>query len=461
MDDLTLHYANSEKSNQIDWITDARGTQALNNTKEYQDISKATSGEFAYDANGNMTKDLDRNIVAFRYNVLNLPDVIQFRNGNQIRNLYDASGKKLGTEYFTQLTYITPLADGQIKAQSYLAGTVDQNGTAYIGNFEYKTLNGNASLTTLSRIYNDEGYVENLASPQYFYYRRDHLSDDREVWLANTNTVAQRTQYYPSGLPWAYQAGDNPDLQHRKYNGKEFVEMHGYDTYDIVWRQYYPAIMRFQTPDPEVENDYDLSPYTMCHNNMVLKTDPDGRMPQMVAGALIGAALDIAVQSVEIGLSHNKTFSKDFSFGSVVVAAVAGATGVGLASKIGHMSSVAKLAIGAAHDMAASAAGQLAKDGKVSIRKTVVDGLGGRVTGEVVGKIARKFISNSSTAKVLQSASHRLNDHKGSNPLSAKAIDAKTKLTNYVENRTNLAASTASTIVTNSANAAIDKLSKK
>ena len=94
--------------------------------------------------------------------------------------------------------------------------------------------------------------------------------------------MAQRTQYYPSGLPWAYDRTlDHPDLQHRKYNGKEFVEMHGYDTNDIVWRQYYPAIGRFQTPDPEVENDYDLSPYTMCDNNMVLKTDPDGRQAQI------------------------------------------------------------------------------------------------------------------------------------------------------------------------------------
>ncbi len=245
VDDLTLHYTNNEKSNQIDWITDACGSQALYNIKEYQDSSKATSREFAYDTNGNLIKDLDRKIVTIRYNVLNLPDVIQFRNGNQIRNLYDASGKKLGTEYFTQLTNITPLADGQIVAQSYLAGAVDQDGTAYIDNFEYKTLKGNASLTTLTRIYNDEGYVEGLASPQYFYYRRDHLSDDREVWLANTNTVAQRTQYYPSGLPWAYQAGDNPDLQHRKYNGKEFVEMHGYDTYDYGARGYYAAIMRW------------------------------------------------------------------------------------------------------------------------------------------------------------------------------------------------------------------------
>jgi hypothetical protein len=53
--------------------------------------------------------------------------------------------------------------------------------------------------------------------------------------------------------------------------------MSGYDTYDIVWRQYYPAIMRFQTPDPEAEKYYSLSPYTMCGDNMVLNTDPDGR----------------------------------------------------------------------------------------------------------------------------------------------------------------------------------------
>jgi len=85
---------------------------------------------------------------------------------SQIKNLYDAGGNKLGTEYFTQLTNITPLTDGQIVNQSYISGAVDQNCTAYLGNFEYNTLHGNASQTTLSRIYNDEGYVENLANPR-------------------------------------------------------------------------------------------------------------------------------------------------------------------------------------------------------------------------------------------------------------------------------------------------------
>jgi RHS repeat-associated protein len=277
IDDLVLHYKNGEKSNQIDWINDSKLPIGLNSVKEYQNNSTATSNEFAYDVNGNMVKDLDRNIVAIQYNVLNLPDVIQFKNGNQIKNTYDAGGHKLGSEYFTQLTNITPLADEQIISQSYNAGTVDQTGNAYIGSMEYKTQNGNSSLTALSRIYNDEGYVENPSNPQYHYYRKDHLGDNREVWLANTGETVQRTQYYPSGLPWASNTGDNPGKQQRKYNGKEFVEMHGYDTYDYGARGMYPAIGGFMTVDPLAEDYYETSPYAYCLNNPVNKIDPDGR----------------------------------------------------------------------------------------------------------------------------------------------------------------------------------------
>ena len=279
VDDLTLHYTNGEKSNQIDWITDKQSTQGLNDTKEYQDISKVTSGEFAYDVNGNMTKDLDRDIYTIKYNVLNLPDVIQFKNGNQIKNLYDAGGQKLGTEYFTWRPGTSaPIVNaGDLLNISYSQTSTDQSGTAYIGNIEYNTLNGNASLTTLSRIYNDEGYVENPANPQYYYFRHDHLGDNREVWCANTNTVAQRTQYYPSGLPWAYdRTVDHPDLQHRKYNGKEFVEMHGYDTYDFDHRGYYPAAGIFTTIDWKAEDTPDQSPYSYASDNPVRYRDENG-----------------------------------------------------------------------------------------------------------------------------------------------------------------------------------------
>lgn len=271
IDNLNYTYT----GNQITSISDDAGSQSQYNIKEYQDKAH-TPNEMTYDVNGNMVKDLDRDIVTIQYNVLNLPSIIQFKNGNQIKNLYDASGHKLGTEYYTQLTNITPLTDGQIVNQSYIAGAVDQNGTAYIGNFEYNTLKGNSTLTALSRIYNDEGYVENLTNPQYYYFRHDHLGDNREVWLANTNTTVQRTQYYPSGLPWAYQTGDNPDLQHRKYNGKEFVEMHGWDTYDYGARGNYAAIGKWTSVDPFSETTPWQSPFMFCSGNSVNRIDPTG-----------------------------------------------------------------------------------------------------------------------------------------------------------------------------------------
>ena len=66
------------------------------NTKHYRNLLNAQT-EFEYDRNGNMIKDLDRNICKIRYNVLNLPDIIQFRNGNQIAHTYDASGNRIRT----------------------------------------------------------------------------------------------------------------------------------------------------------------------------------------------------------------------------------------------------------------------------------------------------------------------------------------------------------------------------
>ncbi len=85
----------------------------------------------------------------------------------------------------------------------------------------------------------------------YTYYRKDHLGNIREVWLANRNRTIQRTQYYPSGLPWA--EGSYPSEQPYKYNGKEFIQMHGYDMYDYGARGYYAASGRFTAVDPKEE----------------------------------------------------------------------------------------------------------------------------------------------------------------------------------------------------------------
>ena len=90
----------------------------------------------------------------------------------------------------------------------------------------------------------------------------------------------QRTQYYPSGLPWA--EGEGQEVQNKKYNGKEFIEAHGLDEYDSAARWYYPAIMRTTTLDPLAEKYYGISPYAWCGGNPVNRIDPDGRDPKKI-----------------------------------------------------------------------------------------------------------------------------------------------------------------------------------
>jgi len=65
-------------------------------------------------------------------------------------------------------------------------------------------------------------------------------------------------------------------VQNRKYNDKEFVEMHGLDEYDSEARWYYPAIMRTTTMDPLAEKYYEMSPYAWCGNNPINRIDPNG-----------------------------------------------------------------------------------------------------------------------------------------------------------------------------------------
>ena len=292
IDDLTFGYKNGNASNQLDHISDAAGSQNSSSVKEYQNLSAATSDEMAYDANGNMVKDLDRNIVTIKYNLLNLPEYIQFGNGNVIKNLYDAGGQKLRTDYYTyKLSLAEPLAGGEVLEPIYTSANYDFSGTEYIGNIEYTISKEGGSLGsgyptlykdsyTFNRLYNTEGYAENLSNPVYYYYRKDHLGDNREVWQApplgggGGGTTVQRTQYYPSGLPWAESLGSS--VQKKKYNGKEFVEMHGLDMYDYGARFYYPASPVLSTVDPLCGLSFNIGTYVYCLNNPVNYIDPTG-----------------------------------------------------------------------------------------------------------------------------------------------------------------------------------------
>ena len=202
----------SYNGNQITSIFDYNGSQNLYTTKEYQDKNHVygATNEMAYDPNGNLIKDLDRDIVTIKYNVLNLPDVIQFRTGDKIVNIYDAGGQKLRSDYYTyslKTTIPLSLSAGDINSLTYSPINYTYTGTVYVDNKEYGITKGSTPVNgvypdvfSFVRLRTSEGYISTLSNPQYYYYRKDHLGNNREVWCATTNTTVQKTQYYPSGI---------------------------------------------------------------------------------------------------------------------------------------------------------------------------------------------------------------------------------------------------------------------
>ena len=70
-------------------VDDAVTASAYNNGFEFKDGVKQAN-EYAYDANGNLTKDLNRNITEIQYNFLNLPSKVTFTDGSTITYTYAA-----------------------------------------------------------------------------------------------------------------------------------------------------------------------------------------------------------------------------------------------------------------------------------------------------------------------------------------------------------------------------------
>ena len=206
--------------------------------------------------------------MSIRYNVLNLPDTIQFSNGHQISNRYTADGIKHMSTYHTALTTVAiPL--GSVCQWVNNPQLVERTRTYYCGNAEYEE--SGTGIVSLQRIGFGNGYIRNNT---YYYTITDYLGNISSVWNGTSNLVEQQTTYYPSGLP--RRTSTNANLQRYKYNGKELITNHGYDQYDYHARGYYPAIMRFTSVDPLAEKKPWLNGYHYCSNNPVNRIDLDG-----------------------------------------------------------------------------------------------------------------------------------------------------------------------------------------
>lgn len=105
----------------------------------------------------------------------------------------------------------------------------------------------------------------------YYHFIKDHLGNVCAVVNSAADTVVQRTMYYASGVPMAESTGR--DAQPYLYNGKEFIEAHGLNTYDYGFRGYYASIGRFTSIDPLAEQTPWQSPYVYANNDFINKID--------------------------------------------------------------------------------------------------------------------------------------------------------------------------------------------
>ncbi|WP_298760646.1 DUF6443 domain-containing protein [uncultured Psychroserpens sp.] len=268
MDDLTYNYDGNQ-------LTDVE--EAGDNTIGFKQVT-VQNDDYAYDVNGNMIADKNKDITSIEYNHLNLPTIVKFGTANtkKITYIYDATGLKL---------------------KKIVTDNSNTTSTEYRGNYIYE----NDGLKFFSH---PEGYVEPVGkSFGYVYQYKDHLgnirlsySDTSGDGYINPNLeIIEENNYYPFGLKHKgynnnVSANSNSVASKFKYNGKELNDELGLNMYDYGARFYDPTLGKWFTPDALAEKYYDQSIYTYALNNPILYIDPDGNQVEMCCDGLINLA---------------------------------------------------------------------------------------------------------------------------------------------------------------------------
>ena len=228
--------------NQLSRVDDAVMASAYGGVLEFKDGVKQV-GEYTYDANGNLTKDLNKGITDIQYNCLNLPSAVTFSDGSTITYVYAADGTKLRTVH-------------------KIGGATTT--TDYCGNVVYE--NGAQKL-----LITEEGYIT-LSDNKYYYYLKDHQGNNRVV-INQSGAVEETNHYYLFGGVFASSTSTQP----YKYNSKEYDTKKRLNWYDYGARHYDAVLGRFMTVDPLAEKYYSESLYTYCYSNPINCIDPNGK----------------------------------------------------------------------------------------------------------------------------------------------------------------------------------------
>lgn len=165
-----MAYAYFPNTNKLRSVTDATSESTRNaGLGDFLDGSNGGTDDYAYDLNGNLTQDLNKNITKVTYNHLNLPTTILVKNKGAISYSYDAGGEKL-----SKIVVDSTVSPARITV------------TDYAEEFVY-------SRDSIRYISHEEGRIRPVyktGSPityVYDYFEKDHVGNVRTVLTDQTD----------------------------------------------------------------------------------------------------------------------------------------------------------------------------------------------------------------------------------------------------------------------------------
>jgi RHS repeat-associated protein len=274
------------------------------------------SATYNYDANGNMIKNRDKEIL---YDVENRPRRINVIDSAlpPVSFTYDYQGqrvkKRVGTTNIT--TYVSSL-------------------------YEYKEISGiSAPIYTMHIFAGGRRVASKTGTEGWVYQHSDHLGSLR-VATGPAGNIRQTDEYDPFGK--TAKETSTASISPYKFTGQEEDAETGLYYYGA--RYYDPALGRFISADTIVQAPGDpqtLNRYSYCRNNPVLFTDPSGHIfgiddafffGMIAAGALLGATTS-AITGQDIGTGAlTGAISAAFFMGAHAIIAAKGLTGIVAAS---------------------------------------------------------------------------------------------------------------------------------
>jgi RHS repeat-associated protein len=266
MDYLTYNYQTGK--NRLLYITDTVATSRFT-----VDIDNQSSGNYLYDVNGSLKKDVQGQIDTIKYDYRGLPLEIK-KAGTSTYYRYNAGGQRVFKQTGTGVStyYIADISGRTLAVVKSSTGNPVFN------------LWGNDHIGQLQVVYGagGNGIVQGLETPLVtqprsdtrYYFLKDHLGSVR-VTVDVSGNVTSYDDFYPFGMTMDGRSGNigSGDARY-KYTTKERDAESGYDYFGA--RYYDARIGRWLSPDADMRWVVGWGPYSYVKDSPLLRIDPDG-----------------------------------------------------------------------------------------------------------------------------------------------------------------------------------------